>query len=140
MNRRLRFAILLIGAAGLSGCAAVSWGFVYPDEISFLKAEPSRVVYSIKSEFVKERDLRVYAYKADGSLFRVPIQEVITTIRGQRLDSYIFGETDPGVWEIGVGYAEAEPTGYMITVLSAEEQAYYDDGGSSGVEITITGP
>jgi hypothetical protein len=37
-------------------------------------------------------------------------------------------------------YADTEPTKYMITVLSAEEQAYYDNGGSSGVQITITGP
>ena len=120
MKRRLWRVTLLISAAGLSACAAVSSGFVYPDETGFLKAEPSRVVYSIKSEFVKERDLRVYLYRADGGLSRIPIQDVITSIRGQRLDSYIFGENDPGVWEIGVGYADMEPTTYMITVLSAE--------------------
>ncbi|MDR0596923.1 MAG: hypothetical protein LBG14_00240 [Treponema sp.] len=140
MKRLLWRVIPLISAAGLSACAAVSSGFIYSDEAGFLKAEPSRVVYSIKSEFVKERDLKVYLYRAEGGLSMVPIEEVITSIRGQRLDSYIFGEHDPGVWEIGVGYADTEPTAYMITVLSAEEQAYYDNRGSKGVEITITGP
>jgi hypothetical protein len=140
MNRRLRFIGLLIGVVGLSACAAVSSGFLYSDEAGVLKAEPSRVVYSIKSRFDKEVDLTVYLYKADGGLSVVPIRDVITTIGGKPLDSYIFGKDDPGAWEIGVGYANLEPTKYTITVLSAEEQAYYDNGGSSGVEITITGP
>jgi hypothetical protein len=140
MNRCLRFIILLAGAAVLSACAAVSSGFVYSDEAGFLKAEPSRVVYSIKSTFNKETDLAVYLYKSDGGLSRVPIRDVTTTIRGQALDSYIFGENDPGAWEIGVDYADTESTRYTITVLSAEEQAYYDNGGSHGIEITITGP
>jgi hypothetical protein len=140
MNRRLRFAILLIGAAGLSACGAVSSGFVYSGETGFLKAEPARVVYSIKSEFVKERDLTVYLYKDGGGVSRLPIQDVTTTIRGDPYNSYIFSEDDPGTWEIGVAYANMDPTKYMITVLSAEEQAYYDNGGSSGITIIITGP
>jgi hypothetical protein len=140
MNRRLRFIALLIGAAALSACGAVSSGYLYSDDADFLKADPARVIYSIKSEFVKEKDLKVYLYKSDGGLSRVPIQNVVTTIRGEPLDAYIFGETDPGVWEIGVKYANLEPTGYTITVLSAEEEAYYDNGGSSGIEIIITGP
>jgi hypothetical protein len=139
MARFLRFVILLAGAAGLSACGAVSSGYVYSDE-PFLKAEPSRVIYSIKSEFDKERDLTVYLYKADGGISKVPIRNVITTIRGEQRDSYVFGENDPGAWEIGVSYAGLEPTAYTITVLSAEEQAYYDNGGSSGVDIIITGP
>jgi hypothetical protein len=112
---------------------------VYSDE-TFLKAEPSRVIYSIKSEFDKERDLTVYLYKADGGIAKVPIRNVITTIKGEPRDSYVFGETDPGAWEIGVSYADLAPTAYTITVLSAEEQAYYDNGGGSGIEIIITGP
>jgi hypothetical protein len=139
MNRFLRLGILLISAAGFSACGAVSSGFVYSDE-TFLKAEPSRVIYSVKSEFDKERDLTVYLYKADGGISKVPIWNVITTIRGEPRDSYVFGEKDPGAWEIGVSYADLEPTAYTITVLSAEEQTYYDNGGSSGVEIIIIGP
>jgi hypothetical protein len=141
MNRRLRFVILLIGAAGLSACGAASSGFVYDsEEAGFLKAEPSRMIYSIKSEFVKEQDLTVYLYGTDGGISKVPIEKVITSIGGQQLNSYIFGEKDPGTWEIRVSYADLAPTKYTITVLSAEEEAYYDNGGSSGIEITITGP
>jgi hypothetical protein len=140
MNRLLRFIVLLVCVAGLSSCGVASAGFVYPDEAGFLKAEPSRVVYSIKSSFSKEHDLAVFLYKPDGGLSKVPIQDVVTTIQGVPRDSYIFGENDPGAWEIGVSYANVEPTGYTITVLSAEEQAYYDNGGSSGVTIIITGP
>jgi hypothetical protein len=137
---RLRFVILLVCGVGLFSCAAASSGFLYSDEAGILKAEPARVVYSIKSMFDKEQDLQVFLYKTDGGLSRVPIEDVTTTIRGQRLNTYIFGENDPGTWEIGVNYADTEPTKYMITVLSAEEQAYYDNGGSSGIQITITGP
>jgi hypothetical protein len=140
MNRRLRFIALLIGAVALSACGAVSSGYLRSDDTGFLKAEPARVIYSIKSEFVKEKDLKVYLYKNDGGLAVVPIESVVTTIRGEPLDAYIFGEKDPGTWEIGVNYADLEPTKYMITVLSAEEQAYYDNGGSSGITIIITGP
>ena len=140
MNRPARFIILCICAVGFSACGAASSGFVYSNDAGFLKAEPSRVVYSIKSTFNKQTDLAVFLYKSDGGLSRVPIEDVITSIRGDPLDSYIFGENDPGAWEIGVSYADTEPTKYTITVLSAEEQAYYDNGGSSGVEITITGP
>jgi hypothetical protein len=140
MNRWLRFIVLLAGAAGLFSCGAVSSGYVYSDDTGFLKAEPSRVVYSIKSMFDKREDLKVYLYKRDGGLSRVPIDDVITTVGGLELDSYIFSEQDPGAWEIGVSYADLEPAKYTITVLSAEEQAYYDNRGSTGVTITITGP
>jgi hypothetical protein len=139
MNRFLRFIILLIGAAVLSSCGAVSSGFVYPDE-TFLKAEPSRVVYSIKSQFDKEQDLVVYLYRADGGISKVPIEDVITTLDGDPHDFYTFGEDDPGTWEIGVSYANLAPAKYVITVLSAEEQAYYDNGGKTGINITIIGP
>jgi hypothetical protein len=150
-----RFVILLIGALGLSACGAVSSGFLYSGETGFLMAEPSRVVYSIKSTFDKKEDLKVYLYTADGGLSEVPIDRVATTLaklsvedraavqgEQQLADSYSFGEDDPGAWEIGVSYADTEPTKYVITVLSAEEQAYYDSGGGGGggIEITITGP
>jgi hypothetical protein len=139
MNRFLRLIILFISAAGFSACGAVSSGFLYSDE-TFLKAEPSRVVYSIKSRFDKEQDLAVYLYRADGGISMVPIDDVITTLDGDPHDVYLFGEDDPGTWEIGVSYADLEPTKYAITVLSAEEQAYYDNGGKTGVTITIIGP
>jgi hypothetical protein len=113
---------------------------VYPDEAGFLLAQPARSVYSIKSNFIKENDLTVYVYKPDGKLTKVPIQNVVTTIQGEPRDYYIFGENDPGAWEVGVSYANMEPTGYTITVLSAEEEAYYNNGGHAGIEIIITGP
>jgi hypothetical protein len=137
---RLRFIILLVCVVGLSSCAAASSGFLYSDEAGILKAEPARVVYSIKSVFDKERDLQVFLYKTGGGLSKVPIADVVTTIWGDPHNTYIFGENDPGTWEIGVNDANTEPTQYTITVLSAEEQAYYDNGGSSGIQITITGP
>jgi hypothetical protein len=140
MNRPLRFITLLIGAVALSACGAVSSGYLYSDDTRFLKAEPARVIYSIDSQFDKETDLKVYLYKSDGGISVVPIRDVVTTIQGEPRDFYIFGKNDPGTWEIGVNYADIEPTKYVITVLSAEEQAYYDNGGSSGIEIIITGP
>jgi hypothetical protein len=90
--------------------------------------------------FDKREDLQVYLCKPNGRLSRVPIEDVITTVGGRELDSYIFSEQDPGAWEIGVAYGDVEPAKYTITVLSAEEQAYYDNRGSSGVTIIITGP
>ncbi|WP_010258105.1 hypothetical protein [Treponema primitia] len=141
MNRLKRFIILLIGVAGLSSCGAVSTGFLYPDEPGFLKAEPSRIIYSIQSNFIKERDLTVFLYKTDGGLSMVPIEDVTTKIRGMALDFYSFGEEDPGTWEIGVSYADLEPTEYTITVLNAKEEAYYNnDGPGTGIGIIITGP
>ncbi|AEF84903.1 putative lipoprotein [Treponema primitia ZAS-2] len=141
MNRVKRFIILLIGVAGFSSCGAVTTGFLYPDEPGFLKAEPSRVIYSIQSSFIKERDLTVFLYKVDGGLSKLPIEDVTTMIRGEAVDFYRFGEEDPGTWNIGVSYADMEPTEYTITVLNAREEAYYDNGGPGhGVGIIITGP
>jgi hypothetical protein len=140
----LRFIILLIGAAGFSSCGAASAGFLYSGEDAVLKAEPSRLVYSIKSVFDKKSDLSVYLYRADGGLSRVPIKDVTVRIRGEAVDSYVFKETDSGAWEVAVEYANMPPASYTITVLSADENAYYDNGGGSGggggIEIDITGP
>jgi hypothetical protein len=140
MKRFLRFIILLIGATWFSSCGAVSAGFLYSGEDNFLKAEPSRLIYSIKSVFDKNSDLTVYLYLAGGGLSKVPIKDVTIKMKGKAVDFYIFEETDPGAWEVGVEYADMPPISYMITVLSAEEEAYYNNGGGSGIEIDITGP
>jgi hypothetical protein len=142
MNRRLRFVVLfVIGAAGFSACAAVSAGFLYPDETGFLKADGSRSVYSLQSEFDKERDLKVYLYKTGGGISKIPNRDVTTTIEGLPLNDHdTFNNA--GVWTIGVNYANTEPAEYMITVLSPEEQGGSVAGGIGGgdMEIIIIGP
>jgi hypothetical protein len=138
MNRCLRFIVLfVIGAAGFSACAAVSKGVLFPDETGFLKADGSRSVYNLQSEFDKERDLKVYLYKTSGGISKVPNKDVTTTIEGLPLnDRDTFNEI--GVWTIGVNYADMEPTEYIITVLPAEGPVGGDDDG--GMEIIIIGP
>jgi hypothetical protein len=140
MKRFLQFTILFIGAMGFSSCGAVFTGFLYSGEDYILKAEPSRLIYSIKSVFDKNSDLTVYLYRTDGGLSEVPIKDVTIKMGGKTVDFYVFEETDSGAWEVEVEYANMPPTSYIITVLSAEEEAYYNSGGGSGVEIDITGP
>jgi hypothetical protein len=141
MNRLQRFVIILLCTAGFSSCGAVSSGYIYPGETGFLKAEPSRFIYGIDSEFDKFSDLNVYLYKG-GDPSKLPLRDVTVKVGGNTVErSYTFGVSDPGTWVVAVEYA-AMSTNYMITVLNAEEEAYYDSNSPSkgGINIIITGP
>ncbi|MFP3042573.1 bacterial Ig-like domain-containing protein [Treponema primitia] len=145
MKRFLGFTILFISAAGFFSCGAVSSSFLYPDETDIL-AEPARWVYGINSTFVKNDDLTVYLYGAEGGLSKVPIEDVTVSIS-------IYGETVGDGWEfdseskgdhpVTVSYKNMS-TFYTIHVLSVEEEPDYSGGGSGsgggGIEIIITGP